>query len=302
MKPNIVILLDSKGWHYEQLHAVLSRSNADVRTASLLDCRFAPDKKGRIGITGLGDALPDAVIVRGIAAGTFEQVTLRLDFLHALQELGVMVYNTARTIERTVDKAMTSFLLSQAGVPTPRAWACESLEQTRETLAQQTRKGGKLVLKPLFGNCGKGLQLLGDDSEIPDLSELNGVYYLQEFVARQENQGQDWRVMVVGGRAISAMERRSETWITNRARGAKCLPVQLDDELATLATCATQAIGASYAGVDVIRNRNGQFTVLEVNSIPAWRGLQQVSETNIADALVSNLINQLGETPLHAVG
>ena len=40
-------------------------------------------------IPGFGRGLPDAVIVRGIAGGTFEQVTVRLGILHALRELGV---------------------------------------------------------------------------------------------------------------------------------------------------------------------------------------------------------------------
>ena len=43
-------------------------------------------------LPGYGTALPDAVLVRGIAGGSFEQVTKRLGILHALRELGVPVY------------------------------------------------------------------------------------------------------------------------------------------------------------------------------------------------------------------
>ena len=50
--------------------------------------------------------------------GTFEQVTLRLDFLHALTDLSVKVVNSARVIEKTVDKAMTSHLLKRHQVET----------------------------------------------------------------------------------------------------------------------------------------------------------------------------------------
>jgi tetrahydromethanopterin:alpha-L-glutamate ligase len=51
------------------------------------------------------------VLVRGIAGGSFEQVTKRWTVLHALLALGVPVYNEPRAIERSVDKAMTSLLL-----------------------------------------------------------------------------------------------------------------------------------------------------------------------------------------------
>jgi glutathione synthase/RimK-type ligase-like ATP-grasp enzyme len=38
--------------------------------------------------------------------------------LHALRELAVPVYNDARSIERSVDKSMTTFLLRQHGIAT----------------------------------------------------------------------------------------------------------------------------------------------------------------------------------------
>ena len=37
---------------------------------------------------------------------------------------------------------------------------------------------------------------------------------------------------------------------------------------------AAAAVGADHAGVDLIRDRSGGLQVLEVNGIPAWRGLQ----------------------------
>ena len=72
------------------------------------------------------DALPEAVFVRGVAAGTFEEVTLRLDVLHALGEMSVQVINSARVIERTVDKTMTSHLLNRCRVPAVPAWTFTS--------------------------------------------------------------------------------------------------------------------------------------------------------------------------------
>ena len=102
--------------------------------------------------------------MRAIAAGTFEEVTFRLDILHALQHSGVVVYNDAVSIERTVDKAMTSFLLEKNRIPTPPVWVCASAEAAHEVIRAQTgQKAAPWCRKPLFGNCGRGLQLI--DSE-----------------------------------------------------------------------------------------------------------------------------------------
>jgi tetrahydromethanopterin:alpha-L-glutamate ligase len=237
--------------------------------------------------------MPDAVLVRAIPGGTFEQVTLRLDVLHTLREMGVLVYNDARVIERTVDKAMTSLLLTRAGVPTPPTWVCESREGARKIVRRERAAGGSVVLKPLFGSCGDGLKLLREPMDVPSPQQYGGIYYLQSYVHSPGLPAHDWRVMVVGGRAIAAMERHATGWITNRAKGAKCLPAIPCPEITDLAEAAARALGAHYAGVDIIRKPDGGHVVLEVNGIPAWSGLQKVTRADIAGLLVDDLLRNL---------
>ena len=56
-----------------------------------------------------------------------------------------------------------------------------------------------------------------------------------------------------------------------------------------LAVDAAAAVGAFYAGVDLIETDAGP-TVLEVNSMPAWRGLQSVTEVDIAAELAAAMV------------
>jgi glutathione synthase/RimK-type ligase-like ATP-grasp enzyme len=55
---------------------------------------------------------------------------------------------------------------------------------------------------------------------------------------------------------------------------------------------AAKALDIDYCGVDIIRDKDGQLWVIEVNSIPAWRGLQSVTHVNIAQTLVDDLISK----------
>ena len=87
--------------------------------------------------------------------------------------------------------------------------------------------------------------------------------------------------------------RRGVQWITNRHQGAECETAALDDTLAGLALAAVKAVGAGYAGVDVIRDRAGRHLVLEVNSMPAWSGLQEVSSIDITQALANSFLDSL---------
>ncbi len=283
MSTNVVIFTDAYGWHEKQLVEAFGEFGVEPTLVSLANCGFSEESNfGSLSIPQCHDRLPHAVFVRGISAGSFEQVTLRLDVLHALLELSVRVVNSARVIEKTVDKAMTSHLLKHADVATVPAWTTESRNQACRLIQKKQKEMKKLVLKPLFGSRGRGLKLIESEVDIPDEEAVNGVYYLQEFVLSKGDLWHDWRIMVVRGQAISAMERRSTQWITNRSQGAECKPAQLSREVLELAEGAADAVGAAYAGVDVIQDRQGQWKVLEINGVPAWRGLQEVSDVKIA--------------------
>ncbi len=293
----IIIFSDNNGWHEQRLCHALAKYNVETSIISLKDCRigFGSNQFG-LDIPGFKDELPHAAFVRAIPGGSFEEVTFRLDILHALNDLGVIVHNTAHTIEQTVDKGMTSFLLARAGIAAPAVWVCESETDALNIVSKEKKAGRKLVLKPLFGNCGKGLLLIDSASQLPTSDQVNGVYYLQSYIAQDNQFGKDWRVLVINNRAVAAMERVSEHWITNRARGGRCLPTVLTKQLRQLAEDAAQATGAFYAGVDIIADINKQFLVLEVNSVPAWRGLQSVCSDDIAQILADDLMNKLSNT------
>jgi glutathione synthase/RimK-type ligase-like ATP-grasp enzyme len=49
--------------------------------------------------------------------------------------------------------------------------------------------------------------------------------------------------------------------------------------------------------VDLMRDAEGKPWVIEVNGVPAWRGLQRVTSHNIADVLAADLIERkMGQT------
>jgi tetrahydromethanopterin:alpha-L-glutamate ligase len=295
----IAILTDAVGWHTRQLQAALRARGALGRCVDLADCRIDTTHAWHgLAIPGFGTTLPDAALVRGIAGGSFEQVTRRLGVLHALRESGVPVYNDARAIERSTDKSMTSLLLHAAGIPTPPTWAVESTAQAQRILMREAAAGQTLVLKPLFGSQGKGLQRVGRVNgaflAMPDLDPGYGsVAYLQRFVPAAASPGFDWRVLVIAGRARAAMRRVSAHWVHNVAQGARCEPAPLTPELARMAQDAARTLGLDYAGVDVMPGAEGTPPqVIEVNGVAAWQGLQRVCSFNIARALVDDLLDR----------
>lgn len=287
----VPVFTDDPGWHGKRLSEAFAMRGLEAVFVSLKDCvlNFLPGKPAVV-IPGFEEALPAGVFVRGVPGGTLQQVIARLDILHALKMLGVLVYNNGRAIERTVDKAMTSFLLHHNGVPTPPTWVCESRLHAQSIIRRETMAGRALVIKPLFGSQGMGVRRLDHNSTFPVPMEqhVDGLYYLQSYIDSGEGAWHDYRVFVIQGRAVAAMARHGSTWVNNVAMGARCEPVAVSGAVAELALAAARAVGIDYCGVDVIANAAGELYVLEVNSIPAWKGLQAVSEQNIAQMLVDD--------------
>lgn len=291
MKRRIVIFTDDPGWHGRRLTAAFRARGCETAYVSLTDCRLESGTPYGIVIPGFEQAPPDGVFVRGVPGGTLEQVVLRLDVLHGLRELGVPVYNDGRAIERSVDKGMTTFLLERAGLPTPPTWVTESEQAARAVLMRECGAGREVVIKPLFGSQGKGLRRLKSVAELPAAEEYDGVWYLQRYVDNGEGNWHDYRVFVIGGDAVAAMVRRGAHWINNVAQGGRCEAQAPTGELAELAVAAARALDMDYAGVDIIRH-GGRAFVVEVNGIPAWRGLQSVTALDVAQGLVDDMLGR----------
>jgi RimK family alpha-L-glutamate ligase len=280
------VLAARPGWHTRQLErAAAERGHeATVLPYEGLVARIGAGSGLQSRATALDDM--DVVLARIIPSGSLEQIIFRVDALHRLEDRGTRVVNSPRTIERTVDKFWTSALLEQCGIPTPETVVCEGPEEA----LQAFRLLGDVIVKPLFGSMGLGMVRVSDEEMayrvFRTIEQIRGVYYLQRTV---EHEGADVRAFVIGGRVAGAIERRSPGWRTNLARGGSARPVPLSDEGSTLAIRAAAAVGADYAGVDLLTARDGSTYVLEVNGIPGWKGLQEATGLDIAGELIEYL-------------
>jgi RimK family alpha-L-glutamate ligase len=288
----VAILAARQGWHTDELcRALAERGHA----GQVLPYDAVVTHLGGAGpaVTAAGEDLTGcaAVLARIIPAGSLEQIICRVDTLHALEERGVPVVNPPRAIERTVDKLWTSAILERAGLRVPETVVCESFGAA--VAAFQAL--GDVIVKPLFGSMGLGMVRVSDEAMafrvFRTLETLRGVYYLQRAI---DHEGCDVRAFVVGGRVIGAIERRAPGWKTNLARGGQARAVTLAPEPTQLALAAAHAVGAEYAGVDLLPARDGTVYVVEVNGIPGWRGLQEATSIDVAGAIVEHLVDLVG--------
>ena len=297
-----VILSARTGWHTDELcRALGERGHLGVvvpyeglvaRIGGLAVALAEADPPLRSGDVPILEA--DVVFARIIPGGSLEQIIFRVDALHWIEDRGVLVVNSPRAIERSVDKFYTTALLHEAGLPSPETVVCESVSDAMNAV----RRMGDVVIKPIFGSLGHGMVRVSD----PDvalrvmraLDQTRPVFYVQRAI---DHGGRDVRVFVVGGRVLGAIERRAAAgdWRTNVARGASAEPFDLPAAWAQLAVRAAAAIGADYAGVDLLPSRDGEVYVLEVNGIPGWEGLQKATGLDVAGAIIEQVEKRLRE-------
>jgi RimK family alpha-L-glutamate ligase len=282
----VVVLAARTGWHTHELERAAAERGHQLTVLPYegLVARIGPAPGLRSRNTELDSA--DVVLARIIPSGSLEQIIFRVDALHRLEDRGTRVVNSPRAIERTVDKFWTSTLLEQCGIPTPETVVCDDPEEA----VAAYRTLGDVIVKPLFGSMGLGMVRVSDEEMafrvFRTIEQIRGVYYIQRTV---DHDGTDIRAFVLGGRVIAAIERRAAGWRTNLARGGAARTLSLSEQLSALAVRAAAAVGADYAGVDLVTGRDGTTYVLEVNGIPGWRGLQEATGLDIAGRLVDHL-------------
>ena len=228
--------------------------------------------------------------MRTLPGGSLEQITFRLAWLHHWERRGVRVCNTPAALEVCVDKFATSSRLAAAALPTPRSRVCQTARQALDHFAAL---GGDVVVKPLFGSEGRGLMHITDAEWMwrtaTTLEQLRAVLYLQEFI---RHPGWDVRVLVLDGVVLGGMRRvaREAEWRTNVAQGASGQPWQVGDTERKLALAAAAAVGGAFVGVDLLRDAQGHWWILEVNGVPGWRAFAAATGVDVAQTLLRHLV------------
>jgi len=282
-------LVSGTGWHVEDLSRAARGLDVGLHVLPFDEVEATVGLgAGRVAAEGVTLDDLDGVLVRMMPPGGLEPVVFRMDALHRLAAVGVPVWNPPRAVEAAVDKYLTLSLLERRGLPVPPTWTGQTASSA---LAAFDALGGNVVVKPLFGSEGRGLMRLGDRElawrAFHALERLGSVIYLQRWI---RHPGHDLRLFVLGGKVLGAMRRtaRPGEWRTNVAIGGEAVAWTPDPEAERLAVSAAEAVGAVFAGVDLIEDLDeGRRYLIEVNAVPGWRALAKATGIDVASAILS---------------
>lgn len=225
-------------------------------------------------------SLPRLVLPRTGSGSTY----YTLSVLRHLERLNVPLANTGDAIENAMDKMYSMQILAHHHIPVPRTML---VQFPVDVDLVEDQLGFPCVIKVLSGSYGEGVHLISSREAFNDLMEFVSTlkspfnFLLQEFI--DSKVGEDLRVLVVGGRVIGAMHRKSVdgSFKANITRGGIGTPFSVTDQIAYLATEASKVLGLDIAGVDLLFHGD-QFKVCEVNSAPGFEGFEKYCDVNIA--------------------
>ncbi|AXH99328.1 RimK family alpha-L-glutamate ligase [Sporosarcina sp. PTS2304] len=218
-----------------------------------------------------------------------------------LKQQGIPVFNDPKVIETCDNKAKQYIELAKHDVAMPKTIVAPKVypnfsieghgyyERVLETL------GLPLIIKEGHGSFGMKVYLIETKEAFDNkVNELRGVdYVFQEFI--ETSRGRDIRVNIVGDQIIAAMYRHSETdFRANITNGGVAEVVELTTAQETLALEAAKAVGAQFAGVDLLFGPDDQPLVCEVNGAAHIRNLLNVTGINVADAMIAYILEKLG--------
>ncbi|MBO4396100.1 MAG: RimK family alpha-L-glutamate ligase [Eubacterium sp.] len=226
-----------------------------------------------------------------------------------LEKQGIPVYNSSQCIALCDDKRKTHLCLMQHGLPMPRTifapMTYDNIGFTDHMFLNRVADRLKfpLVVKEAFGSFGQQVHLANSKQELYSLFGINtkgtvigesvihsNAVLFQEFI--ECSRGRDVRVQVVGGAVIGAMCRISDSdFRANVSNGGEATAYEPDDDEMWLAIQAAHAVGADFAGVDLLFGEEGML-VCEVNSNSHFKSLYQATGVNTADEIINHIIRE----------
>ena len=231
----------------------------------------------------------DAVIPRIGASVTYYGTAVVRQF----EMMGTYSVNESVAITRSRDKLRSLQLLSREGLGLPITTFAHSLDDVDGLIDEVG--GAPLVIKVLEGTQGLGVVLAETKNAAKSVIEafmgLDANILVQEFI--KESAGCDIRCLVVGGKVVAAMQRSSAPgeFRSNLHRGGAASAADITPAERSTAQRAAETLGLNVCGVDLLRSNHGPV-IMEVNSSPGLRGIEQVSGKDIAAMIIEFLEGQ----------
>lgn len=219
-----------------------------------------------------------------------------------LKQQGIPVFNDPEVIEICDNKVKQYLQLARQNIPIPKTIVAPkvyknfSIKHTNYYEKVLKELNLPLIIKEAHGSFGMNVYLIETAEQFYEkVDQLSGIdYVFQQFI--ETSRGRDIRVNVVGNEVVAAMYRHSDTdFRANITNGGSAQPIELTEEQKNIAIQAAKALGAEYAGVDLLFGEDDKPIVCEVNAAAHIRNIYNVTGINVGEKLTEYILRKIGK-------
>ncbi len=226
----------------------------------------------------------DAVLIRSIQGQTKKAKEIAIQ---AIQNNKIVVDEKLGLGEGATKYGNYKKLI-QANIPTPKTLLLPIAFKKIHFFNSQ-----ELIIKPTTGKQGKNIVKIKNDlTELKNFFETVPLnkrkkFMVSEFIKIKK----EYRVFVIGDKAIAGFLKETTNWIHNYSQGAKPTPINLTKELTELAIKAAKIVKNEICGVDIAETEKG-LTIIEANRAPGFKGIEEATKQNIAKQILEYVKNK----------
>lgn len=228
----------------------------------------------------------DVIIPRINPATTFYGVTI----LRQFESLGIFTLNSATAISHSRDRLLAHQLLNRSGVEMPATAFAHNPKDIKGMIS--LLGGAPLAIKLLESTSSKRMLVLAQTNKaaeavIKTVRGLNANFIAQQYV-KERNAKNIWCI-VLGNKVIAAIQKSSfQDSNGNGETEREMVPIVLSVTEKKMAVKAARILGLKFAGVNMLRTKEGP-KILDVNSSPALRNIETVTDINIVELVIQYL-------------
>ncbi len=191
----------------------------------------------------------------------------------------------------SLDKTTQYINLASSNTPVVESFSFSS----KDELKKWSKDAYPYIAKDIIGSHGIGVFKISDNSDMVKLlKKFNSNFKIKSLLfQRFLPKAEDLRVIILDGRVIGAMKRNAPpgSFLSNYSQGGMVKPYTIKDdfEAERLALRVSELFKLDYCGVDIMKNEEGKWVVLEVNRACQFEGFEKATGVNVASKIVKYL-------------
>lgn len=212
-----------------------------------------------------------------------------------LESAGYKLFNPVDAIVNCDDKMLTyQKLVGKVSIPKTISSPIMYAPNQDDNFLKMVEKelSYPIIVKTVYGSMGRGVQKVDNfDGLKKAFTELR--MYPHVYQQSVGTVGEDLRITVIGGKAVSCMKRKNvNDFRSNVELGGVGLNHVPTKNQIDLAEKSAKILNLDYAGVDILSNGVDDY-VCEVNSNAFFKGSESATGVNIAKLYAMHIINKL---------